>query len=367
MNRKSGRPRWGPTAWLVILLALSTAMAGSHPRAAPAGRPSAPLFVGFHDGWDPNALHGLAQHLAGMDVFAPRWITVRGPTAKVVVEPDDGVPELIGGLARRPLVFPTISNAHDEIWDQPAAEAVILNGPAQAAFAARLVELARADDYAGYVLDFENLSPRAAAGYPALLAALKTALAPAGKEVWVTATVAEDQPLAAFASSADAVVLMAYDECWANATPGPIAGEDWVAAVLASRLQGLDPRRVVVALASYGYDWPAHAAAKPVSVDQARALAARHGAKIRRDPASGDPWFAYAPASGPRHQVWFVDAQAFDAEARTAAAYGVRGVALWRLGLEDPGIWGLPRAFAPAAARAAPSALPHPCDPFHLR
>jgi spore germination protein YaaH len=342
-------------------MALATGAASPPP-------PAAPLFVAFHDGWDPAAVRELPRRLGAMDVFAPRWITVRGAAAQVVVEPDDGVPQMTATMRRPPKVFPIVSNAHDDIWDLPAAQAVILDRAAQAAFAARLAQLARANGYAGYVMDFENLSPQAQAAYPALLAALRRALAPAGREVWVTAGVSADLP--GLAAAADAVVVMAYDECWANATPGPVAGQDWLAAVMAQRMPQLDPRKVILALASYGYDWPARSPAKAIGAPAAMALAARTGSRPVRDQASGNLHFSYTPRSGPRHDVWLIDAQAFAMQARIGAAWGVRGLALWRLGMEDPAIWSLPRASAAGAHKPAvrPDApLPHPCDPLPPR
>jgi spore germination protein YaaH len=337
--------------------------------AAPGAAPRPPLFVAFHDGWDPAGRRELAARLGSMDVFAPRWITVRGPSAEVVVEPDPGAPAQIAGLRRPPRLFPIVSNAHDDVWDGPAVQRLVQDPAARAAFAARLAGLAAANGYGGYVLDFENLPPQAAQGYPALIAELKAAMAPYGREVWVTAGVGPDQPLASYAAAADAVVLMAYDECWANSTPGPIAGQDWLGPLLAQRLAGLDPQRVIVALASYGYDWPKGGGARAVGVEEARALAARSGAAVRRDPASGNARFDYM-AGGRARQVWFVDAPAFAAQERIGAAFRVRGVALWRLGLEDPAIWRLPRPGA--ANRTLPAvkpgaALPHPCDPLPAR
>jgi spore germination protein YaaH len=346
-------------------LAAAALLAAGPGAAAPPARPA---LVGFYDGWDPAARPGLERKLEALDIFAPRWITVRGASAQVVSEPDEGLPAAIARLKRRPLVMPMVSNAHDDIWDQASAGAVILDPAARAAFARRLADLARTGGYAGYVLDFENMTPQAQAAYPALIAALHKALAPSGIKVWATSLVGSDQ-LAALAASADAVVLMAYDECWASSTPGPIAGRDWLAGVLSSRMagpSGLDPRRTAVALASYGYDWPRGGRAEPVSVPAARALAARSGARIRRDTASGNLWFSYSPASGPPHQVWFVDAEAFAAQTHVAAAFGVRAVALWRIGLEDPGIWTAPPQ-GPAGPLPKPSVgapLPHPCDPL---
>ena len=156
---------------------------------------------------------------------------------------------------------------------------------------------------------------------------------------------------------------MAYDECWATSNAGPIAGADWLQRLLADRLAGIDPRRVVVALAAYGYDWPDGAPGKPIGAAQAMQLAQRLKAPIQRDPASRNAHFVYRAADGRRHQVWFVDGPAFAEAIQAAAPWRPRAYAIWRLGLEDPALWSLPRP-PPAAGKPAPSPgpAPHPCD-----
>jgi peptidoglycan-N-acetylglucosamine deacetylase len=372
MARTSGAKGGGFKArWLLGALLAALAACGIAPdaRTQPAKPAPRPLFVGFFDAWDQSSRAALPERLPKMDVFAPLWITVRGPQAEVVVEPDDGVDDQLAKSRPRPKVFPLVSNAHDNEWDLKAAEAVILDPAAQAAFAARLADIARTRGFSGYILDFENLSPAAAAAYPAALAALRKSLAPGHVEVWVTASLGGDQPLAPFADAADALVVMAYDACWASSTPGPIAGRDWLEQALAHRLQGVEGRRVIIALASYGYDWPAGAVGKPISVADAVALAASKGATIRREPPPDNPNFSYLAADGVRHEVWFLDAGTFAEQRQLASAFRPRGYALWRLGLEDAAIWSLPTAPAPARATPpAPSAapLPHPCDPLSL-
>ncbi len=266
-------------------------------------------------------------------------------------------------FAPRLKVAPLVSNAHDDIWDEPAAEAVILNPQAQQAFLARLRQLAAARGFSGFIFDFENLPPRVLAAYPALLGAARSALSPQGLEVWATVAPGPDQPLPALARAADSVVLMAYDECWATSNAGPIAGSDWLGRLLADRLTGVDPRRVVVALAAYGYDWPRGAPGRPIGAAAAMSLAAKLKAQVLRDPASQNPHFAYTAADGRVHQAWFIDASAFAADRAAAAASRPRGYAVWRLGLEDPAIWSLPHTpMAHAAKGPSGGPAPHPCD-----
>ena len=334
-------------------------------RAGPATPAPGPLRVGFYDAWDQSDLLALPRQLAGLDVFSPRWLTIRGARGQVVVEPDPGSPPLVARAGPRLKVMPLVSNAHDDIWDRAAADAVILDPAVRKAFLDQLLQIAGVRGYAGYVVDFENLSPRASAGYPSLLAAARAVLRPSGREAWATVAPGPDEPLKALASAGDAVVLMAYDECWATSNAGPIAGADWLQRLLADRLAGVDPRHVVVALAAYGYDWPDGSAGAPIGAAAAMRLAQRLKVQVQRDPTSQNAHFAYTAADGRHHQVWFVDAPAFAAGRTAAAPWRPRGYALWRLGLEDPALWSLPRGPAAAPARApGPVAgpAPHPCD-----
>src|SRR6185437_8949488 len=157
---------------------------------------------------------------------------------------------------------------------------------------------ARAEGFAGYVIDFENLAPAGVAGYPALVGLLRDRLHADGRQLWVTALLSTDPATEQrLLASADAVVLMAYDQCWATSTPGPIADDAWVGANLPAKLAGADPGRFVVALASYGYDWPAGRTARVVSVPAARELAAKAHARIAPAPGS-DAHFSYSAPDG---------------------------------------------------------------------
>ncbi len=322
-----------------------------------------PGLVAFHLPWDPHSGASLSRHLSQIDIVAPLWITLRGPKAEVVVEPDPKGVALLSGRKGRPAVYPVVSNAHDDVWDAASAQAVILDPATRDAVIAKLGGMARTRRFSGYIFDFENLSPAAVAGYPAFLAAARLALSPAAVQVWSTASPGSDSPLPALAAAGDTVVLMAYDACWATSQPGPIAGEDWLEAVLAQRLAGVDPQKVVIALGSYGYDWPQGEAASPIGSDAAIALAVRTGAKVTRDLASRDPHFGYADAAGRHHDVWYLDARSFALSRNAAAAFHPKGIALWRLGLEDPALWSTPAA-RPVARAAPVGPLPHPCDPL---
>jgi spore germination protein YaaH len=344
---------WRPIAGLGLALAV-TAAGAQEPAPPPP-----PQFVAFYVPWDPAALASLRAHVREVDVFSPMWGSLVSAKGEVRWEEDPEAHAVLAAAGRRPKVYPLISNAHDDIWDKAAAEAIILQPAAARAFAEALVRRAQADRLDGFVMDFENLTPRATAGYPAFLAALRDRLKAAGREVWVTTTLTPEDGLPAdIARDVDAVVLMAYDQCWATSTPGPIAADAWIAANLRSRMAGQDPRRLVVALASYGYDWPAGRKAEVTAIAPLAGLAHASGAAVEHPPGS-NAHFGYRDRHGVGHQVWYVGAADFARQRAMVEPLGVRGVALWRMGLEDPGLWST-RAPVPAA----PAGPANSCEPL---
>ena len=367
LTRRNG---WRLPVVLFAAAAMLAGVAGSQigrSQTAPAVRPAppGPLFAAFYVGWDDNARTSLASHIGALDVFSPMWLTVRGPKAELVTEDDPRTQALLAARPHPPRVIPIVSNAHDDIWDAKAAGAVILDPDVRTRVLAGLADLARARGFSGYVFDFEQLTPQAIAGFPAFLADAKAALGPRGLKVWAVVSVDPQWSMPALAASADAVVLMGYDECWATSNPGPVGGADWLQAELAQRLAGVDPKKVVVALASYGYDWPRGGRAQVVSAADALALARRMGAPVTRDPISANAHFAYVDARGVHREVWMVDGPAFALERRLASAFKPQGVALWRLGLEDPGLWSASAAGLKRPPSPAPGApIPNPCDPL---
>ena len=57
------------------------------------------------------------------------------------------------------------------------------------------------------------------------------------------------------------------------------------------------------------------------------------------DVSTLNPYFRYTGHDGSAHDVWFLDAVTVFNQARAALAIKPAGVALWRLGFEDPGAW----------------------------
>lgn len=323
----NGRRRLGLACALAALIGAGSA------RAAERG------MIGFYAPWDPASLESLQQHGRDLSAVAPAWVSITGPDHRMNTVADPAGHAALAALGGRTRLWLMVQNALNGAWDQGGAAALLHDKAAAAKALDQLEAQALKEKASGLVVDFEDLP---AGAQPDLLAFLAAARARCRRHGWtlaVTAPVANpDWNLKAVGQAADRLILMAYDEHWQTGSAGPIASDPWFAAAVKRDIPQIPPGRAIVAVASYAYDWPADGPATVLSIPQAQALAAKSGVKVERDATSGDAHFSYA-AGAVRHVVWMADAATTRGQAEVARAAGAQGVALWRLGTEDPALW----------------------------
>jgi len=298
--------------------------------------------VGFYMPWDEAGRASLASHVGQLDWVAAGLATVHGPDHQWTYERDDHLRTQLAGQGHARLLL-MIQNVDEEgHWDGRNSERLFTDPAARARFFAKVEQALAAENAAGIAFDFEDLP---ASAHPAYLAFLKQAhdrFAPRGLIVTIAAPVADPAwDLAAYAAVTDRIFLMAYDEHWPGGEAGPIASQPWFARTLADAVRAVGPAKAIVALGNYGYDWRHGADAPPaqaVTVAQAWDKALAAGVRPVFDGTSGNSRFSYEER-GVRHTVWLLDALSSWNQLQVARRLGARGVALWRLGSEDPGFW----------------------------
>ncbi|MBO8128368.1 MAG: glycoside hydrolase [Peptococcaceae bacterium] len=212
-----------------------------------------------------------------------------------------------------------------------------------------IVNIVQRYGYDGINMDFEAIPVVDRRAYTEFLRAVVTAL-PAAYEVAISVPAKTwDNPqhfwsgafdYQAIGQLFDKVVLMTYDEHFARGAPGPIASIGWVRQVLDYAVTQISPSKTLLGIAGYGYDWPQGKWARMVSYRDAQDIAARHGVRIQWDQVSRSWYFRYYENGTPR-EVWFEDAQSTREKLKLCEEYGLAGIALWRLGLEDHKLWSL--------------------------
>ncbi len=338
--------RW--RALLLAVVAVLVAVAAvAVLRPGTPDRPERLVAAAWLPVWDQRAAGSLDSALdeGGLTEVSPTWATVRSDGTLALTPPPAEVVDRLAAAGDGVVVIPAVQNFADGQWQGEAVARVLADPVAAADHRRALVDVALANGWDGVDVDYEALPPTAGPSFTQFLAALRDDLH--AHDLLLTVAVpardAEETPGALAYSYqligqiADQVRVMTYDHSWSGSPPGPVAPTDWVEDVVAYAVERVPRHKLMLGVATYGYDWVADRGSNLQATD-AVALAERVGAEPRWDPAA-DAWtFGYADA-GQEHTVWFEDARSLAAKQDVAVASGLRGIAIWQLGGEDPHVW----------------------------
>lgn len=302
---------------------------------------SRPLAIGFYVPWDDASSASLLRHVNDLDWLVPDWLSISGPDHQLSEFPDPRGKAILAHATHRPKLLPMVQNARDGVWDGAGSAALLADPGQRARVLDRVAALLHANHADGVFFDFEQLPPSAQRNYRRFLREAKARFAAAN--LIVAIAVPADDPdwdLPAYARIVDRLVLMAYDQHYQGGAPGPIAPQRWFETVVARAARQIPREKLVVALASYAYDWKAGGDTIADSVEEAWLTARESDAIPRHDPRSGNSSFSYEE-NGIHHEVWVVDAVASYNQLAALADMGIHATALWRLGTEDPSVWAI--------------------------
>lgn len=219
------------------------------------------------------------------------------------------------------------------------------------AFAQNLVQLVERYNFDGVNIDIEDAYTEDSANLAQLYVDIAEAFRPRG--YYFSASVPariSDEPFNPFSdpfdyavigSAVDEFIVMLYNEYgWPGSPPGPPVSIPWMRRVLDYTKTKMPWYKIAAAVSVFGFDFNLTTnRSSYVSFDRAIQLANQYGATIQFDMRQQTPWFAYTDTQGQQHQVWFENTDSIRVKVRTAWNMGINGIALWRLGMEDPGIW----------------------------
>jgi spore germination protein YaaH len=242
-----------------------------------------------------------------------------------------------------------------------------------------LTQLLRlAIDVQGIHLDveiFDSVSAKALAGYREFCAALRSSLTRQGGSKVLTAFGVMGSPVDLYDQAAlahlDHIVLQGYDshhlESPRSGPVAPLSGPyaiTWEKTLAHYLRLGAPRHKIVFGVPFYGYEWPTESAAVgartlgkgremtyalldvkvlPDIRIGARSQAALHG--LRRDAASGSPYYAYQEPAGGWRQGWFEDGVSLATKFAFVKQQRLAGIAIFPVGYDDGAFDELLRAF----------------------
>jgi spore germination protein len=194
--------------------------------------------------------------------------------------------------------------------------------------------------YDGVQIDFEAVGSKDYDNFYAFLSLLKEGLGTKSLSVALPARQGEKGDYFGYeriGKLVDRVVSMAYDEHWSQSQPGPVASIEWCQKAAAYAASKVEPSRLVMGLPFYGRAWADKARSRAYKYSSLLELKAEKGiVDVQR---RGDiPFMEYSETVNVK--IYFDDLQSTLARLAMYQAASIRNVAFWRLGQEDPGIWG---------------------------
>jgi spore germination protein YaaH len=235
-------------------------------------------------------------------------------------------------------IYPLVTNktgSTDAVLGDPGTRSKVINN---------IVAVIRDKNYDGVNIDFELLPPKhrdnltafMAELYPKMQAINKTVIISVFPQVDVAQDVSGAYNYPELAKNCDFLQIMLYDRHWATSPPGAVAPIDWYEKNIKYAIDNAGgAHKIIAGVSAYGYDWPKGGGeAETVTYVDAIVRAEKNGAKIMYDESSQAPHFTYN-----NHEVWFEDTKSTSAKLDVVAKYDPAGIAIWRLGQEQPEIW----------------------------
>lgn len=334
----------------VVLILVIWAIVAAATRRGPSAMP-APKFklgmqvVGFYENKTkgdhmPSSRVSFDKHASKMTQVSPLWYSV-SPTGMVK---DTGYDQSLVNNAHKKhvLVVPLFVNAG-------GSSHVLLSSPTRTKAAKNIANVVRAHRLDGASIDFELLKPSSRSDLSLFIQDLSKDLKPMHKIVAVSVFPLLGMPKSvngaydyhALASHADYLVIMAYDHHYSGGPPGPVSPYGWVKQNVVAALKQAPAKRLVLAIGMYGYDWVNNgtASSAPTVADvTAKAMAKSYNVPIRYIASESQNEFTYTK-NGTSHVVWFMGDRSAKARVALARQDHLQGIALWRLGMEDPNFW----------------------------
>lgn len=293
----------------------------------------------------PGTLDDLNAHVHDITTLIPFWYGVKSDGTLV-----DMSSEQVKNIAlQNGLPIYAIIHNYSDPKKAQLIHGLLSNASLRNTLINSITNIAVRNNFPGINIDFEFVPPEDRNNLNAFMHGLYQSLKNAGKIATISLPAElKDNPQHPFSGAfqysvigqyIDQAYILAYDEHFSQ--PGPIASIGFVRNVLNYAVSSIPANKIWLGMAVYGYDW-AEGVNYPRTLSYAQAIevAKNLGATITYDETAQESTYTYTIDSI-KHTVWFEDARSFAAKISLLGQYGLPGIAVWRLGQEDPDIWNI--------------------------
>lgn len=307
----------------------------------------------------PSSYERMVEHGENLSAVAPFWYRLSPADARGLQEhhPEEGftkkeMKRIIEKAKSRDIEV--LMLVHNLLYGNKAngkelAKQMLDTRESRKVFIDNIERVIKEFGYDGVNIDIENIYVSDRDKFSALIKELHDRLSPKGSKVTVCVPAKTSDNLSntwsgpfdyeKIAKYSDKVAIMTYDEHGYSSGPGPVASYDWVSNVMEYATDMMPAKKILMGVPGYGFDWTAgEKGARYISYAQAINIASSRGAAIQWDDNARVPYFKYQE-NGRGHEVWFESKYSLGHKLDIAKKYDIGGIALWRIGLEDAGVW----------------------------
>jgi cellulose synthase/poly-beta-1,6-N-acetylglucosamine synthase-like glycosyltransferase/peptidoglycan/xylan/chitin deacetylase (PgdA/CDA1 family)/spore germination protein YaaH len=299
--------------------------------------------AGFYMAWDPQAYNSLVDHITRLDMVVSEGFSITQNADTVTSKIDTALIRL-NKKYKKPILI-SISNYVDYNnvnggFDPKDVERVIKTKQSRTTFINSIAAQLSKYNFKGVDLDFDEIVNRNSANYLAFEKELYSNLHAKGFLVTQNVVPEDEQyNLQLLQKYNDYLFIMAIDQHDENSNAGDLSNQGWVEEILDNVCSKIPSEKVILTIAAGAYDWPQGSVGKSTGYQQAISTAQEKHSKIIYDPSSANLHYSYFDQDSLSHTVYFTDAATNFNIIRMADDWATGGVALWRLGAEDPRLW----------------------------
>jgi len=300
----------------------------------------------FYVNWDKNSFLSLRASAKHLDGLMPEWLHLTGESGEIELDDEreqQNVDAWLSINAPDLKVMPVINNydPRNSAWHGASTARVLKSPEARARLLRNLKNYLAKNNFDGVVVDFKEIPAADQEHLVSFLGELKSVLAADRRQLFaVVPAYADATHYHQVIDVVDRVVLLIYDQHAVHERPGPVASQAWFETMLDEHFATTLGSKVIVAIGSYAIDWERPGNGRIASVPEMWDVLDRSGATLTFDGHALNGTFSYGEKStGATHTVWMLDGVTMFNQVAAALAMEPGGLALWRLGTEDPTIW----------------------------
>ncbi len=304
-------------------------------------RPPEPITLGFLPEENPSTLAALDRAAPHLTHLCPRWITIANENLDLAFAAE---PETRHLAHQHDLKIIALLTNEFEGWRGDLMAALVTGPEAdRTAFIEKALRLVKSARCEGLAVDFEEVDPSYSDAFNDFLIRFATRCHEEGLLFMICVPVGWDAlvfDLDRLVEHADYLIAMLCNENSRHDPPGALASQPWFERWLHRMLEFGRPGQWIAAIGNFGCDWPLGGpVGRDLSFAEVMSLAdSAEPVGIDWAGEEGNPTFSYAK-DDEQHTVWFLDAATALNQVRAARSAGVAGIAVWKLGDEDPSLW----------------------------